>query len=195
MESRSLARSRRGVSLPEVLISASISTALVSGLIAFSRFQQLTWLDGVASTSSQSAAQMAMQRITPDIRCARQVVSGLSNTSRLTLQMPLFAANGSLVVPLLDGDVVSYYLSDSTGSTQATGGILWRSVNGVPDAKWALQGKAGRISLGAGGLGFTYLPAVDPRSITVRVNATATAGSRSRTLAASQEVLLRNHGL
>ena len=186
---------RRGTTLVEVIIGASITVMITGGLIVFSRFQQLTWLDGIASTSAQSASQLAMQRIAPDLRCARRVLTAQSSSTRLTLQLPLYAANGSLVLPLTDGNTVSYYLSDKTGSTTATGGILWRSVNGTPNAQWALQGTAGRITLGTGGLGFEYQPAADPEIVTVNVNASSTAGTRSSSLAASQQVLLRNHGL
>ncbi|MCC2668966.1 MAG: hypothetical protein K0Q72_1437 [Armatimonadetes bacterium] len=186
---------RRGTTLAEVLISASISTVIVGGLIAFSRFQQMTWLDGWAATSTQSAAQLALQRIAPDIRCARRVVTAQSSASRLSLQMPQYAADGSLVVPMQDGELLSYYLSDRTGSPQASGGILWRSVNGVPSSAWALQGTGGRITLGTGGLTFSYLPAVDPTVVTVTINASSTAGTRTNRLSTSQEVLLRNHGL
>jgi hypothetical protein len=195
MLQRWITRKRRGTSIVEVLIGTSISMTLIGGLIVFSRFQQMTWLDGLAATSSQSASQLAMQRLAPDIRCARNVVTGQSSSSRLTLRMPLYAANGSLIVPMQDGDLVSYYLSDKTGSTQASGGILWRSVNGVPSSAWALQGNTGRITLGTEGLTFSYLPALDPTVVTVTVNATSTAGTRTSSLSTSQEVILRNHGL
>jgi hypothetical protein len=193
---RKLARTRRrGITLIEVLMGATISMLLVGTLAGFSRFQGTVWLDGMANTTTQAQAESAIGRLAPTIRTARKVVMELSTSTRLTLLTPVYNADGSYVIPLEDGSIISYYLSDTTGDVARTGNILWRSVNGAADSAWSLKDGRGRTVLSNDGLNFTYMPNSDPDSVIISVTAYATAGTRSSTFPSSEEVLLRNKGL
>lgn len=189
-------RGRRGISLVEVLIGSGISLGLLVTLAGFSRFQGMVWLDGMANSTTQAQAEAAIGRMAPVIRTARRVLVGQSTATRLTLQTPATNPDGSCQIPLTDGAILSFYLSDTTGSPAKSGNILWRSVNGTPDTAWSLQNGRGRTTLNTGGLFFAYLPNnTDPEAVLISLQAYAAAGNRSSTLAISEEVLLRNKGL
>jgi hypothetical protein len=151
----------------------------------------------MAVTSTQLTSQMALQQVAPSIRAARRVVAAQSSANRLTLQLPAYDGAGNLILPMVDGDVVSYYLSDRSGSIGIDNGtILWRSVNGVPDREWSLGGGKGRVVVGPQGLTFSYYPsAANAETVTVSVTATSVSGTRKDTLPTSQEVVLRNKDL
>jgi Tfp pilus assembly protein PilV len=186
---------RRGLTLLEVMIAGSIMLSVTMTVAFFVRFDTLVWQNGMSDFSSQKAAQLAIQRMAPSIRAARKVVTSSSSSTKLTLQLPAYDAGGNLIVPLQNGQLVSYYLSDTTGNPSSSGDILWRSVNGTPDAAWSLQDGKGRAVLSAGGLQFTFYPTTDPESVTVSLTASSCTGTSTRELTTSQEVLLRNKGL
>lgn len=185
---RILRKIRRGMTLPEVLISAFIMLGIVLVLTQFARINNILWQKGVAESTAVSDSQQAIQRLAPYIRKARRVVDAGTNT--ITLQLPEYEADGDLVIPLADGDEVKFYLSDSTGSEGSTGNILWMSVNGTPDTSWSMGTQRGRVLLSA--LTFTYVPAADPESVVVTVSSTKEIGTTTQQVTTSQEVVLRN---
>jgi hypothetical protein len=188
---------RRGLSLIEVQVAAVAGLLILGSLLGFTRFNSLVWYTAMAGTSADQSAQGTVLRLAPSIRAARSVVTAGSTSKRLTLQLPAYDATGTLIVPLQDGQVISYYLSDTTGAREVEGGtILWRSVDGVPDRIWSMRGSEGRVVPGAGGLRFSYYPSVaDAETVTLTVTGTATAGTRTSQMMTSQEILLRNRGL
>ncbi len=205
---------RRGTTLVEVIISASLLVVIIGALTVFSRYQSISWENTRSSASNQAQAQRALQQMAPEIRMARKVVVEQSSSTRLTIRLPLLDSAGSIVTPLQDGQLVSYYLSNATGSVGASGNILWRSVNGTPDATWSLRGSTGRITLATGGLTFSYVSASDPESVQISVSTITsnyavtktthtsadevTEGgnsSSSDTLVTTMECMLRNKGL
>jgi Tfp pilus assembly protein PilV len=190
-------RSRRGLTMLEVLLSGSLMLGVVFILAGLARFLSMFWQQGMAVTSTQLTSQMALQQVAPSIRAARRVVAAQSSANRLTLQLPAYDGAGNLILPMVDGDVVSYYLSDRSGSIGIDNGtILWRSVNGVPDREWSLGGGKGRVVVGPQGLTFSYYPsAANAETVTVSVTATSVSGTRKDTLPTSQEVVLRNKDL
>lgn len=188
-------RRRRGMTLIEMLIAALIMLWILATLAAFARLNSTIWQRGMLDSNSQGDAQQAIQSMTPDLRAARRVVGALSDSSQVTLQLPAYDVNGDLIIPLLDGNVVSYYLSNTTGTPGSGGTILWKSVNGVPDTAWALSNGQGRIIVSAGGLTLSYYPTADPETVTVAITTSSSAGSTVRSFVTSQEVLLRNKGL
>lgn len=200
LRSRRRYRARRGLTLPEVLM-AGLVTALIIGVLAgFMNFSHKAWAGSVSSGDAQTAAQTAMQTIAADIRAARSVVEGSSSSVQLTLQLPQYdypVTRQGLAVPLQDGDVISYYLSDESGQLAGAGSILWRSVNGVPDAQWSMQEKTGQIVLSEKGLTFTYSPELSddeaPTTITISMKATSNATTVEKSFETSQEVMLRNN--
>ncbi|MBM3459755.1 MAG: hypothetical protein FJX77_14635 [Armatimonadetes bacterium] len=193
-------RRRRGITLAEVMMGATISFTAIALLIGLGRFNQFAWQDGLSNTTAQLSVEMALSRIVQQIREARSVVTASSGAGRITLQMPGYDGSGMLVTPLTNGQIISYYLSDSGGSTASSGNILWRSVNNVSDSAWSLKGdNTGRVKLATGGLTFTYYPSLDaaggPESVVVSITATSTYGTKTNTINCSQEVVLRNKGL
>jgi hypothetical protein len=191
---RQAQRIRRGFTVAEVLIAGALMTALMATVAVFSNFMSASWHDGLASTSSQLSAQVALHWVAPSVRMARGVVAGSSST-QLTLQLPAFGTDGAMVAPLENGQVVTFYLSDATGRLGANGNILWRSVNGTPDSTWSLRGGKGRIAVRQGGLNFTYYPTADPETVTITLTTTHASGQRISEFTSSQEFLLRNKGL
>ena len=148
---------RRGLTLVEVLVTAAAGVLITGALLGFSRIHAQVWQSAMADGTTQSMTQSAIQNMAPTIRAARQVVSASSSSARLTLQLPTYDPSGALIVPLQNGNVVSFYLSDSNGSPEATGGtILWRSVNGTPDD--ALKGAMAWEAAGADQLVFGFGP-------------------------------------
>lgn len=189
-------RRRRGMTLIEMMIAALIMLWILATLAAFARLNSTIWQRGMLDNNSQGDAQQAIQSMAPDIRAARSVVGALSDASQVTLQLPLYDANGDLIIPLQDGDVVSYYLSNTTGTPGLTGGtILWKSVNGVPDSAWSLTNGQGRIVVSPAGLTLSYYPTADPETVTISITTSSSSGSTVRSFVTSQEVMLRNKGL
>lgn len=189
-------RRRRGLTLFEMMIASLILIWILAVLAAFASVNSNLWRRGMLDSSSQADAQKAIQTMAPHIRAARRVDEANSSATVLTLQLPKYDASGDLVIPMADGDVVQYYLSDSTGNQGVAGGsILWRTINGVKDTTWAMSGSEPQIRLAAGGLTFTYFPVINPETVTVAVTSTITSGTATRSFVTSQEVMLRNHGL
>jgi hypothetical protein len=190
-------RCRRAMSLVEVQVAATAGLLILGTLLGYTRFNSLIWHGAMADGTVQQSTQAAVQRLAPTIRAAKGVVAATSGSNRLTLQAPTYDGSGALIIPLQDGQVISYYLSDATGVPGVTGGtILWRSVDGVPDRTWSMRGSEGRCVLAPDGLQFSYQPSVDAaETVTVTVTRQATAGTRTSQLTTSQEVLLRNRGL
>jgi hypothetical protein len=109
--------------------------------------------------------------------------------------MPAYDNSGNLIIPMADGQKITYYLSDLSGGAVTNGTILWRSVNGTADAAWSRSGSKGRVVLGTGGLAFSFYPTSDPETVTVTVTASRTSGTRTDKFPTTQEILLRNKGL
>lgn len=188
-------RTRRGFTLIEVVIASGVTMMVLSSIVFFSTFQARSWQEATAVYGSQRPGQTAVELLAPSVRAARSVVVGSSSATRLTLQMPKYDSSGNLVIPLADGDILSFYLSDATGDPARPGSILWRSKNDTPDGTWSIPGGKGRVLLSSGALGFSYFPAASPETVTVTINTSKTIGSKTVTYPTSTEVLLRNKGL
>jgi len=189
MKNQSNARrnGRRGLTLAEVLISAFLMLGVVFMSTQFARLNNVLWQRGMADSGSQRDAQMAIQKIAPFIRKARRV--GTAQSTRIMVQLPQYDTGGNLVVPMVAGDEVTFYLSNSTGSMSSSGTILWKAVNGVPDAAWSLSNGAGQVNLSS--LAFTYGPSNE--SVTITVTASKQIGTSTQQFSTSQEVYLRNN--
>ena len=187
----------RGLSLVEVQLAAGAALMLLGILLSFTRFSNLSWHDALAAGDAQQTSQGTILRIAPTIRAARSVVASASGTNRVTLQLPAYDGAGNLVLPMQDGDIISYYLSDSTGAPgAANGNILWRSVNGEPDRFWSMRAGAGRVIVKPAGLWFAYYPnAAAAETVTVTITGAGSSGTRLREITTGQEIVLRNRGL
>ena len=188
-------KSRRGLTVVETVIAAGVTLMVFASLSFFSTFQAKSWQEATAVVRSQRMGQSSVERLAPSIRGARSVVTASSSATMLTLRMPRYDASGNLVVPVADGNLLSFYLSDTSGNPNNPGGILWRAKNGTPDSTWSLAGGMGRTFLGKNSLTFTYYPPTNPETVTITVNTLKTIGSKTVTFPTSLEVLLRNKGL
>src|SRR3954469_10823007 len=110
---------RRGLSLIEVQVAGAAGVLILGTLLGFTRFNSLVWHGAMAGSTAEQSAQGTVLRLAPNIRAARSVVAATSSATRLTLQLPAYDATGALIIPLQDGQVVSYYLSDTTGTPGA----------------------------------------------------------------------------
>lgn len=188
-------RRRRGVSIAELMITSGFLLLFLWGSVQLVRFGQLTWFRAYGEGDTRQVLSLAIGRVTPDIRSARRVDLTRSDSTHLAVVLPLFdGSTGRYALPLQDGDWVEFYLSDGTGAIGAPGTILWRAVNGVPDAAWALRGGRPAVDLGGNGLSFAYEPSTDPTSVTVTVAAARWDGTATRTQSVSTEIFLRNNG-
>jgi hypothetical protein len=185
-------RSRRGISIPEFALAAGISLMITTAVVALTRVASLTWYQADAEIAAKQVVTMASNRIGPSIRSALRVDVAGSSSTRLVLVLPRTDGSGGYVLPLQAGDTHAFYLSDRTGSPSAPGTILWRAVNGTPDAGWSLRGTRGRIDLGTAGLAFAYDNATDPNSVQITLNTRQSNGQGSLTRTARTEIALRN---
>jgi hypothetical protein len=183
------------MTLVEVMIAAGLALAVILLLASFSRFQGIVWQNSSGDFSTQRQNQMAFLRIAPTIREARSVATDSSSATQLTLRMPAYDASGNLIIPLQDGQVISYYLSNATGNPANSGNILWRSVDGTPDTSWSLPGGKPRVVLSNNGLQLAYTPSGSPDTVRVSLTAAVTVGQDTSNFTTTQEVLLRNKGL
>ncbi len=187
-------RIRRGMSLVEVMVAGTIALWMTTLLVGMASFHSRVWQNGMADGSAQMSGQMAVQRMAPQVRTARKVLSAQSSSTVLMLQMPKYDANGNLIIPMQDGVTEKYYLSDTSGKMDVKDGtILWRAVNGTADRGWSLQNGKGRIVVAAAdGIQFSYYPANDPETVTVTIKTANTTGTKTSYFTTSQELLLRN---
>lgn len=186
-------RGRGGATLVEVMVACTIASMVMTALVALVRFANVMWYQGGTEESTKQVLALAVGQMEPIIRSALRVNVAQSDGDTLTLVLPrVDSATGDYALPLADGDMVSFYLSNTTGSTDVPGTILWRSVNGTPDAAWSLRGSRGRVDLGSAGLTFTYNPAATPRSVVISVTTTQRAAETTLSREASTEVVLRN---
>ena len=186
-------RSQRGITMPEVLIAMSISMLALAALVGVVRIGNAAWATSSVEEDAKEAFHLAATRMAPSIRGAMRVEMAQSNSRRLTVVLPREdAVTSGYELPLADGAVVSFYQSDTSGNPVRTGTILWRSVNGTPDAEWSLTNGRGKVVLSATSLAFTYMPATDPRSVRIALATDGAVGARTISRAASTEVFLRN---
>jgi hypothetical protein len=188
-------RKRRGITLVEVVMATGVALLVVGGMASVSRETNRMWQHSSATISAKQTLYLTAERLAPTLRAALRVDPSRSSTTRLTVILPRLDAGGNCILPLEDGDSYSFYLSDLTGSTGATGTVLWRAVNGVPDSAWSLRGGDAKVDLGTSGLSFGYLPSTDPERVELRISTTQSEGSLSVAHTATTEVYLRNRGL
>lgn len=133
MKSRRLSRTsrpaRRGHTLAEVLVAASIALIGMAGLgtalnSAGRMDQQVT-----LQTDADQAAALAMQRMVIDVREASEVQVPAAN--RFRIYYPILRADGHYDRFRTDYTVwVEYAQTNASGTPSATGTYLWRSTNG-----------------------------------------------------------------
>jgi prepilin-type N-terminal cleavage/methylation domain-containing protein len=135
-------RPGRGVTLIELLV-AMVAAGFITysiGLIYFSTlniYNRYIW-----KLPPYDSATAAVQRINKDLRGA-MLVSG-SQSEALVAILPKRDANRENVlthdskgIHLVQGDMIAFYLSDATGSLDATGTCLWEAQKKVGASSFA----------------------------------------------------------
>ena len=191
--SRSTKRPRSGMTLVELMIASAIGLFVIFLLMSLWLLANSTWNREDAGFQAKELLAMVAARIEPTIRAALRVDSSHSNAGRLTVILPkIDPSTGAYALPLADGDTIAFYLSDTSGSTTASGNLLWRSVNGTPDTAWSLRGSKGAMDLGTTGLQLTYLGAPTIKSVQVSVTTQKSSGRYAVAQTAATQILLRN---
>ena len=168
-------RLRRGHSLIELMIVMWVM--LICALLLFSvmNFGGTVWSRTNGEQDSKTALYFAIEKMAPTIRNALRV-DPTSTATSLVVVLPKSDGAGGYVLPIVDGDKITFYLSDATGTIGHAGNILWRALNGVPDASWAITGTPGAQDVTSQSLTFAYAPLANPQIVTVTLNSTRAAG-------------------
>ena len=191
--SRSTKRPRSGMTLVELMIASAIGLFVIFLLMSLWLLANSTWNREDAGFQAKEVLAKVAARIEPTIRAALRVDSSHSNAGRLTVILPkIDPSTGAYALPLADGDTIAFYLSDTSGSTTASGNLLWRSVNGTPDAAWSLRGSKGAMDLGTTGLQLTYLGSPTIKCVQVSVTTQKSSGRYAVAPTAATKILLRN---
>jgi len=176
----------------ELMLGSTFTTMVLLGTVGLLRISNIMWTRSEAEENARRSIALVSDRLLPTLRGALRVDTANSTSSRITLVMPkVNTTTGYLAQPLQAGDTIAFYLADSTGSQASTGTILWRSVNGSPDAAWSLR-PGGKVDLGTAGLSFAYVPTSDPEQVQVRITALQSGENGPVTRTSETTILLRN---
>lgn len=161
-------RSRRGVSLPEVITAAAMFFVLLTGLVTMSLNSGLEWCYGTAKIRADDSASLAIQDLAREIRNGTSATVDTTGT-QLTVQFPATNSQGDFDRDTA-GTVYRYYLSS---------GRLCRQ-----------QGSASAVVLARNVTGLRF--GVDGDEVSLQVTSQQQAGSRSGTTSLNTRVALRN---
>lgn len=183
-----------GISLIEGLVSLLVMLMALSVVVPMMRTTGRIFTKGPAELTTKDLLAKAVLKMSPILRNTYYVDVPNTTTKKLTVILPkVDATTGSYYFPLQPGDSVCFYLSDKTGKTNWPGTILWKSVNGVPDASWSLISGKGAVDLGTSNLTFSYDSVTNPSVVTINVGTSQYGGKNAVTGTMSTSVLLRNH--
>ncbi|MBM3498573.1 MAG: prepilin-type N-terminal cleavage/methylation domain-containing protein [Armatimonadetes bacterium] len=193
-----LARGRRGITLIELMLSASV-LSIILGAVLMLQLQGLKMYKDVAATDWASFdAAVAVGRMEEDIQSCYRVIGRYPD--RITLSMPLTYWDASQkaylpVRPLQTGDAVRYYLSDATGALGRQGSYFWRAVKRPGAQQFVVDPKPMADNIRS--LQFSHTMAPAPRQASVAavwliVEAEAHEGSTTRYCSHSSSIVLRN---
>ena len=169
-----------------------IGGLVLSGAAQLGRSAIRLWHNSQARVQGRDYLELATERMAVDIREGLSVDVAQSGLDYFTVVMPLVEVADIYLVPLVDGDRITYYLSDESGAFAATGNILWRQVNGTPDAAWAVRGDRPIVALGDDGLQFTYGSDSPPRDVTISLTARTESGLMVIDQSLTTTIALRN---
>lgn len=184
-----------GFTITELQVAAAISVAIFALAIGLFRLLYSVWNSSTAENDAREMLARVALRIEPTIRNARTVDTANSTSSRIKVVLPSTDANGVTLVPLQDGDTYQFYFSNTSGSVNVAGPILWRAKNGVAEPSWALRNGKGIVNLGTAQVTFTYTPAGNPRLIKATIMSTKTSGTKAITRQFDTDLYLRNRDL
>lgn len=154
-----------------------------------------------ATNSEMTKTQLiarAADKISPYLRESLRFDMGRSDSNHLSLVLPkIDRFTKRYKVPLENGDTVTFYLSDQSGSPLTTGSYLWRSINSIPDESWSLQDRPGQapvaqLSFAGGSVEFTFDSTENPKLVGLRFSANADTESSSPSNSIEMSISPRN---
>ncbi len=194
-------RRKAGVTLMELMVACGLTGLVVTSVCGVYVYALRLWDRGQAATSAYITASQGMDRICEVIEQAVDAQMTVYGDLKVWVPRdkdsdgtyrPYWESNAEL--RYRSGDEVVFYLSDHTGSTWASGKILWRRVNGSRDTAWSMipGSTTGRVEP-VESLAFQVYD-VDPRKVVrVTLETRQKCGSRTETLTFRRYVYLRNH--
>lgn len=185
-------RVRRGITTIEVIVGMVIGGLVLGTAAQLTRSAIRSWHNSQARVKGRDYLEFATERMAVDIREGLSVDVAQSGLDYFTVVMPLVEVADEYVIPLADGDRITYYLSDESGAFAATGNILWRQVNGVPDPSWAMRDSRPIVQLADDGLQFTYGTEDPLRNVMIALSAHTESGLEKIDQDLSTAVTLRN---
>ena len=124
MKSISARRRQGGMTLPEVVIGASISSIVLFVGVSCFLTCMTSWIRGQAYINSETNANEALRRITSELKEAMNVAVSESG-GRVDYQKPLTDGNGNYLMPI-QPDGVTRTIRLNSGTLQLTrGGTTW----------------------------------------------------------------------
>jgi prepilin-type N-terminal cleavage/methylation domain-containing protein len=149
MNNRFLKRTH-GFTLIEALMAMVVMVVIMGSVSTIYLTSTRVWKRCSSQAQADPPAHMTIARISKELRNAYKI-DEMGNTS-IKFSLPRRDGNGINVVPLQAAEQISYYLSDETGASGATGNILWRRRIDIASGANATQRIAGNVVQ----LGFSY---------------------------------------
>jgi len=185
---------RRGVSVIEAVIALALGAFVFLGATMLACAGARQWHNTQARAEGRNNLEVAAARIAAEAREALRIDADRSGLDYLTVVMPRAGADGEYLLPLADGIVITYYLSNESGAFTARGDVLWRMVDGRPDADWALRGEAPVVRLSDGGLQIVT-SAENPHEVRLILHAASASGQFAAQQELQTAITLRNAAL
>jgi prepilin-type N-terminal cleavage/methylation domain-containing protein len=199
---------QRGLTLIEVLVAMGLMGIMAYACAAIYFSQMRTYNEYALKLPPYDEATRSVDRVTNELRGA-MVIESATATSMIVL-MPLRDANGENVLVdgdtgfnLVAGDRVAFYLSDASGSMDATGNCLWKAIQHPDELVFTPRIMIGEnihpelnpvdASTGQPHVMFKYWPdEVRLYGVELWMTSTATSGHQTETQTAHSETYLRN---
>lgn len=195
-------RRRSGVTLIELMIACGLTALIVTAVLGVYVYALQLWERGQAESGTYTTASLGIERICKVLE--QGTYAETDAYGNLKIWAPRDKETGGDYLPYWEsnaefryrtGDEVIFYLSNHTGSSSATGDILWKRVNGCPDTGWSMfpNSKQGRVSpIRSLSLQVVYVSGTC-RLVQVTLTAQQKRGSEMESLTLKRYVYLRNH--
>jgi len=172
---------RRGVTLLEMLICATITAMLAGILVVYFITTMRVWRRCSSFAQAFPPAYAVVTRLNRELKNAYYIAVATDQHS-ITFRLPKTDTTGLAVTPLALGREISYYRSDTSGQTNKTGTILWRKELNAVTNKTTKVGLATNVQA----LTFTCNATQSGRVFAVYSSAVTTLGQEQRTKYTSQ---------
>ncbi len=193
---------RSGMTLIELMIACGLTALIVTAVCGVYVYALQLWDRGQAASSTYMTASLGMTRMCKVIDLAANADTDIYGTFKIWVPrdkdsggdyLPCWESNAELRYHT--GDEVIFYLSNYTGSPSTKGDILWKRVNGSPDAGWSLlpNSRIGRVSpVQSLSLQVIYTSGTR-KLVQVTMTAQQKHGKDTESLTLKRYVYLRNH--